>query len=446
MNDDLKNKLDNFAYEDVNPQEIWDGILAKQKKEDRNKPLLLIRGLALGLLILIPVALYFHFSNQSDKEPIANKERHEVNYVGNDSELDHIRTTEHGVASDQKNENSSLEIQIPITHNRQTTNHDAIVESNLAKEERKSDYIFQNSSNIIKPEKILSFEKAMQSSSAPKIDRRQPIELSLPPQIYSLLPGMLEEKQIRQPMMSSNLIIPTRRPKPALVLSLVGSLSDIRSTITSAGSADFVVSQWESSVNPQLSFGNRLLAGLQFANGFEISTGLAFSRVHENFIYDGLFITDANGNPISETAMDENGNLTADFSSTALTGDLFHSVTRSLNTYNVFQYLDIPVQVAYRHNMGKFYAGIYAAYSFNVFTTNRGFIINEVGLPSSFEEISASPIISNKIYSGLSVGYQITNGLTVSIGLEYGERERQISDLVRKHQSIGSTFGIEWQL
>ena len=257
---------------------------------------------------------------------------------------------------------------------------------------------------------------------------------------------MLEEKQIRQPMMSSNLIIPTRRPKPALVLSLVGSLSDIRSTITSAGSADFVVSQWESSVNPQLSFGNRLLAGLQFANGFEISTGLAFSRVHENFIYDGLFITDANGNPISETAMDENGNLTADFSSTALTGDLFHSVTRSLNTYNVFQYLDIPVQVAYRHNMGKFYAGIYAAYSFNVFTTNRGFIINEVGLPSSFEEISASPIISNKIYSGLSVGYQITNGLTVSIGLEYGERERQISDLVRKHQSIGSTFGIEWQL
>ena len=73
-----------------------------------------------------------------------------------------------GVASDQKNENSSLEIQIPITHNRQTTNHDAIVESNLAKEERKSDYIFQNSSNIIKPEKILSFEKAMQSSSAPK--------------------------------------------------------------------------------------------------------------------------------------------------------------------------------------------------------------------------------------------------------------------------------------
>ena len=144
--------------------------------------------------------------------------------------------------------------------------------------------------------------------------------------------------------------------------------------------------------------------------------------------------------------MDENGNLTADFSSTALTGDLFHSVTRSLNTYNVFQYLDIPVQVAYRHNMGKFYTGIYAAYSFNVYTTNRGFIINEIGLPSSFEEISASPIISNKIYSGLSVGYQITNGLTVSIGLEYGERERQISDLVRKHQSIGSTFGIEWKL
>jgi len=448
MNKELQEKLQDYVYnsqDNVDPQEIWDGILDKQKKEDRNKPLLLIRGLALGLLVLIPAALYFHFNNQSDKAPIANAARNKVNYISNDSELEQIMTTNHGATSDQENSDASLAIQLPVANNRQTIKQDAFIETSLSSEERKSDYIFQNNSNIIKSEKTLSFEKAMQSSPIPKEDRRLATALSPTPQIYSLLPGMLEEKHIR-PVMPTNLIIPTRKPKPALVLSFVGGLSDITSTITSPGSADFVVNQWESSVNPQLSFGNRLLAGLQFANGFEVSTGLAFNRVHENFIYDGQFITDANGNPISETAMDENGNLTADFSSTALTGDLFHSVTRNLNTYNVFQYLDIPVQVAYKHNIGKFYAGIYAAFSFNLFATNRGYIINEFGLPTNFEEITASPIISNKIYSGLSLGYQITNGLTISIGLEYGERDRQINDLVRKHQSIGSTIGIEWQL
>ena len=446
MNDDLKNKLDNFAYEDVNPQEIWDGILAKQNDKNRIvfKPFWIF---VIGLII-VPITLYYTLSTTSDAIDAHANKNVDVHQMAQTN----LSTPNKIISSTTKETNFNHE-NLTTTRSTRQPSSSKILDSNSTKSSfHKTDFnvVRQTALPITNrynlANKFIEQQSKLSTEHLHTSNRVRPLLSSLNLLRSSTVVHSLTVLERPMPSMPAITIL-DRRSKPVWSISLIGDMSNLQSSLKPLDNSTTTqdrIQNLASSSTPQLALDNRLLLGLQFANGLELSTGLAYNQTRELFRYRGSHVEDSNGDIISETVFDENGLLIADFSNTSNTQDLFQSIERNVEVVNLYHFVDVPLQLGYNYRLGQFQAGIYGALAVNIYNNNQGFDINEFGVPIRFEEISLTPHISPRMYGGVSLGYQLIDGIGFSLGLEYSQRNIRFNNIATKQQTLGGTLGMKW--
>jgi hypothetical protein len=124
-----------------------------------------------------------------------------------------------------------------------------------------------------------------------------------------------------------------------------------------------------------------------FKNGMSVRTGLNYSRVHERFKH-------------------VKGNVTHNIYITNVAGDTTGTYTETGTQYqtstNVYQTLDVPLIAGYELGNGKIHANVYAGAVVNVYSKQKGFVLDAAGNPVEISNSKTSSKYANKTNIGVS--------------------------------------------
>ena len=162
------------------------------------------------------------------------------------------------------------------------------------------------------------------------------------------------------------------------------------SNLSDTGNSTYLQKRKES-----IKFSSAFSAGLRytrvFNNGMSVRTGVNYSQINEKFTF-------VQGNLVQVTyIIDANGDTTGSYVTTG---------TRYKTTYNKFKTIDVPLLIGYEMGNGKFHANINAGVIVNVYSWQKGEVLD-----ANYQPVSITTGKTNSAYR-----YKTNTGLGFMAG------------------------------
>jgi hypothetical protein len=178
-----------------------------------------------------------------------------------------------------------------------------------------------------------------------------------------------------------------------------------------------------------------------FANSISVKAGANFSQINEKFTY-------SQGNIVQVTYLiDVNGDTTGSY---ITTGSIFKT------THNKYRSVDIPLTVGYEMGNGKFHANVNAGVVVNVYSWQRGEVLDTSYQPVSITTGKGSSAYQFKTNAGLGVTagvalyYKLNDNIHLMAEPYFRYNLKPISaenlTLKQKYNTVGLRVGVRMDL
>ncbi len=445
----IKNHVDRHEY-DVDPQEIWDGILAKQKPQRKRKIWLFLIPLALGgLMVLLWIT--------NDISPSLNtstSERQLEIKTSTTSVLDNSAgiNTRTEVSSSKKQTSNLMPVDGKESVGRQidksipidtdvTTTPSRQINKEIVREllftNKKISIPYENSirvnqvagknletlaSNNLKPQSELVFLTIAELATTDNnLSFKRPI-----PTLY-LQPSLPEStpKEIKI------------QSKGRWSAALTGGYGLFNKSIISASNQEEAYQRNETERTVDI-FTSNFLLNYDLNPSWTISTGVIYQKAYETFHWSGTYFEDSNGNVISnQEEFTENFNAIS-----------YEKVERNIeSSYNSYEYIDLPLHVSYHPQLNmKLRTAITASVNANILNTNNGYVVNSQNIPVRLGTVQDEIGIGLRYGLGLSMMLPVSERLGLQLNGLYSFRTNTQRDLTLRYDYQEINLGINYKI
>lgn len=178
-----------------------------------------------------------------------------------------------------------------------------------------------------------------------------------------------------------------------------------------------------------------------FNNSMSVRAGVNYSQINEKFTFN-------QGNLIQVTyIINNNGDTIGSYSTTG---------TRYKTTINRYRSIDIPVVVGYEIGNGKLHANINAGAVINIYSWQKGDVLDVAGNPVSITTGKGAPAYQFKTNAGVgfigavSVYYRLNDRLHIMaepyFRYNFSQMNKESITLRQKYQTAGLRLGIRLDL
>ena len=458
MNDELrdhfKKHVEDHSY-DIDPQEIWDGILVKESRR-RRRPFLWLLPLV-GLVAILWVTFSYNndtvMESTTPEELLVSSEDTSTEAAISDDATNN-RTTN---ALDNRQAENSANTKKNITTQTETETIDD-TENDQPQELKSFPATSQFNLFSTSPTSSQLALQAMESSNAlpaneasedvisEQIIEQLPLTKSFSP--LSSVTSFLAFDRDRSIDLWP-LIIPAEKTR-RMTLRMMGGVGKLNNQVSPATpdpdqANAYQTELWRSATSAQLVYSGRVMMDFDIGKGFYLGTGISYEKAIERFRLDGNYIVDADGKLVTETIFDSEGNTAVNFNSESNTEEYYVSVDRNIDSYNGYEYVDIPFQLGYAMSFSRWTPSLYMGASLNVASRNTGYLYGSDGLPITFAETGDPIQLGLRYYGGIEMDYQLCRRFVLTLGLEYSSRRREQHGTISNYQVMGTNLGIGYQ-
>lgn len=433
----IRDHVDAHEY-DINPQDIWDGIHQKTKKK---------RGFwvwpfgGLGVM-LIAVALFTLLGESAEEQVLSmdvsgpNAKRVElpissefprgdeevIPSVSSSTEQPVIAKSSSRVLLNDKLRESKI-TNTSLLHKAQGPSVGAISAPFSFVE--KSDLQFQ-SKEIFKKKIQFDVPTIEQMGSMAQLST-QSIDL----------PYRQRSKHSLENAKYTEIIKPMAQSMLAFSLTSGYSLLDrnLSSPTVDQGVLDLIIG----SEQAKFTLNNEFLVHYSLSNNFKISSGLSYQKVVTLFNWNGILLTDSDGDVLS--VYDEAVGLSSSF-----TNLYYESIDRTIKHYNQSYFVDVPVNVDYAFTQWKLRPTISIGAAFNVYNGNSGFRLNREGIPIDFDDLAGSAKIGARYKAAFALDYPISSVFSAYGTVGGSTRKIGQQDLTIRYRWIDFNIGLKYRL
>ena len=213
---------------------------------------------------------------------------------------------------------------------------------------------------------------------------------------------------------------------------------------TSYKSSDIALRElWSNTVSPSRIYSGRALVGYMANKNLTISLGVAYKGLIEKFDFDGTYITDLEGNVVSELVKDELGITSVNFNSESINADYYLRVERKISAYNHLKTIDLPIQLTYALNDYWLRPNIYAGILINLSNSISGYYYDQKGIPQQY---SRDVILKegNRLYLGAAIEFKLSNRIVLLPSIEFSYQKYSLGDLTMLYSTIGSDLSLKY--
>ena len=441
----IRDHVDRHEY-DIDPQDIWNGINKKSKKD---KVGFWVWPVGLAVLLLVSYSLHAVFSEDealtnysyselsaSDKTPLITKSLDSplIEKQNPTSTKDRISplVSQKEEVKDKSVRKTATQNQTP-SYSKQLEHNRAIVNP-LGKNMAES-----NDSNIELEKRII--KSTRQSNFLVK----QSLQSTSVNAIYLNSLNYLEPKGShllydRDQTFDFNFaeLAPIIKPTYSkLAFSLSAGLSTVNRDL---GASDpDIINLIESSEEPYSTRHNDFLIHYGLTNNFRISTGVSHQKIVTLFDWTGVLLRDNQGVVIGH--FNEADGLPAGFT------ELFYeSIDRRIRQYNGATLVDLPVNLEYAFADYKLRPILSIGAAFNVYNSVEGYRLDAEGLPQYLADIEDKAQIGIRYSASLSLHYPLTPSIAIFGDVGGSMRTIESQDLSTKYQWLDFGVGLKYKL
>ncbi len=429
---------------EVDPQEIWEGILEKQKPTKRRRflfyfkmflPIVLLVGLSPFILtdedqadiaMLQPVENHTPVSEyQRTANPLSSIKEKTAQHLGVSTSTKTVSTTELNVASASTNEYKEA-----TTVNESLSTSELKI-SNFTSPFRQVKTPVSNQKNTIQ----ISAINSNSNFATKKISRPK---LNLP-----LLPILISPfKNFEQTIPSKEIVVNRTFNQATLTLGLTGGMGYIHSHSSIQNPASTYLAARSDSEKPLEAINVNLEAMLLLPSSWSLGTGLRYSRLSEELDWTDKYLTDSAGNILSTIETDTEGNSISDFSSANQNELLYSDEIRSVH-YNSHYFIDLPISLGYEKILGRIRTNIFAGTAFNVLSRSEGRYLNQDLLISEYG-MDSKLKASLSYRAGFQMQFPLANRLAFLSRLEYENRKFTHLGYYKRYSTISLNIGMNY--
>lgn len=137
-----------------------------------------------------------------------------------------------------------------------------------------------------------------------------------------------------------------------------------------------------------------------------VSAGVSYRRQVQLFRWDGTYISDANGDYVSDALSP----------SVAANGDLFFTREREIVKYNKHNQIHLPVHISYELSHGRIETRIFGSLRFSLLESRQGYVLGQDRVPVPIERAGVKAGIGYG--GGVDISYDLSQkwGLVSRLG------------------------------
>lgn len=463
LNKILKHHVDKHESE-VDPQEIWEGILKKQEPKKKRGWFFLFPLIALvGVSFFLFTSLYDNSSYAPVSETTPAPQP--LSSLSDKSEASVINSK--AVTIDNIAENNTVVSEVIETSN--ITNEAAVT----IIDEQEKDYISNaNQTNTLraktfsssittttfnKPKTLLQSAKGNYKTTSPitkGINSHFAIKKDLNSQILLIenlftLPiirrNIFTERKIEGLPSYADPIAPTVVNEKLIRLAVTTGVGIMNKSFLQSDilSSEHLLARQESEIALEAIRG-QLQVELGITNSLSLRSGVKYLRLNEKFDWIDTYLTDDSGNILSTLNDDTEGNPIVNVSAIANPNVLHYSVENQVIHYNSHHLVDIPLVLAYNMRWRNIRASLYGGGSVNVLSASKGKYLDTNMLIADY---SGRELTSRVGYlGGLSIDLPIYERVALRVALDYETRKTQNLGLYARYKSMVGSLGIAYKL
>lgn len=449
---------------EVNPQEIWDGILEKQKP--KKKKIWLHFLFSSVLLATFVTASFLIYHNQNNR-PLYSENSFKTDKINSKELTSHI-TNLQPTSSTQLLKKEYLPTKLNTKNQTLISNslsNTELTKSNLTKETnenhlsetnepivsgftqssftqtnnnqtKNSDALFPHKiqSNTVQLEQSVAFRNVANTESPIS---RLPLQNYTLVSLQELLPKELDFTTISPPKVIEDL------SHSHLSLRLSGGIGIAKSKISSGGKVDedFILAR-KTSESSLENISGRIGISYNLTSGLSLVSGIDYMQVNESFKWSGVFLQDADGVDIASLERDEEGAL--DVAAELFTEDLQHAVDKDIIHFNKYELISIPFIVEYNFVFRRLRSTIYAGTTLNLANISSGRILDLSLLPIDLKNLDSS--FSNRYLSGFSFDLPLKRNLSLYAGIELSTQSLTISEVRKQYNILSANLGLQFRV
>jgi len=461
--DDLIKKHVNGHEADIDPNEIWAGVQAKQKNKPRRK---LIGLIYLSLLLIVPLcwlSIRLVTQNQTTADTTKLVENSEASFNTTDTVYNSDNTTFNPIdlnANNQEISNSPVESNTSDNTQGNTIVTPQLTENQFNSEKNKSfskSLVSTSQSNLLNDKQLQSPDHRLRPQSSLQENEMTAVlpstsnsvsESSNNGNSASALP-VSKEKLV--PFHTIDLItsdvlayesdsydpqlitINTLQRQKWLLSAVTGYSKIVNRSITSLSSSPYDTYRNNSETALDALSGNLLLS-YNLSDAFTLSSGISFQRDYELFEWQGSYIVDSQGALVSQGVDDE---LPSSFRNSYL------SEERDSRIYNQYEYYGIPIFLKYNFGQSRIRTALLAGITATVHKSFDGLVLNEDRLPVELAMIQDEVKIGLKYSCSLALEYPIYNSWALQSSIGYSYRKNEQRDLRLQYHYVDFRLGIQ---
>jgi len=444
---------------EVDPQEIWDGILEKQKPKKKASWFRFLFSSV--LLATIITATYLILANQDEIELYSESTSvHSEKLISNQLAPRQLNlNTYQSLTSDPTPIKSNTKNKSVVSN----TSFDSIVYTKLpsqatsrinSKKSNQSIYNY-NHSSLLYQRKNVDFNSIPQkhiASATTLLDKNEEhseasntelSKLELPSRKHNIV-GFPEDIPIDINLAFSPPAPPITSYSPNILsLRLSGGIGITRATLSSNApmDEDFVTARNKSESSLEIISG-RIGLSYNLTPRLSIISGFDYLQINESFRWSGIFLQDSDGVETASLERDDEGNL--DVTADLFTEDFQHVVDKDIFHYNKYLLISIPLILEYNFSFNKLRPKVYAGTSLNLLDLSRGRILDRSLLPIDLANLDTS--FSNRYVSGLTLDFLLRRNLRLSAGLEFSSQSLTISDVQKQYTILSANLGLQFRI
>ncbi len=420
INDIIKNHVDSYESK-IDPQEIWEGILNKQKPKKR------FFFYWLPFACIAVVGLSFILINSDNSDQVVSE------LISEGRDINEKIASTNDLASLQEGETKkAIQTSSPNSINNEESN---------PKDQRK------NTQNLVSIKSISSLgEDILNNTNASTFSTvsKEEVNLRLHEKTGSAFFPNFKSRSTDQVQFTKSVENNFLSEK----LSAISSLRLVNSLINIESKEDVLDDSWNSAyyISPSKQFdligisamfyggiatnspsigksmeaySTSISVHKELYSNFSLAIGLSMDRLYEKFQWEGNYIIDGDGEEIGLAAEDDQGNPVVNFGSAQYDEDYYEIVERRINKYNRYEFIDLPVMVTYAMKLKKLRANLSVGAAANLKTSLEIIRLDALGIP---QENDNDYKVGPKFLLGLELSYPVTSRLSLNGGINYSKR------------------------
>jgi len=445
MKNEMKKILQHHVsvhHSEVDPEEIWAGIVKKQKRKKKSW-LLYLLPLILIIFGFLSVWITVDADNTAHEQLLSQVEsetKSETQAVISTSPAVTSATSTTKVA-DTKSTPATIQISIPTNFsntskttrlsrnsiNNNNTNFDKVIEALSPESPSKNDINF-----AIKKKKAIASSDSDLLLSLPMITS----EITVDDRPIITVSGVAQ-------LPTEILDIPSIQLQQLATLRLMSGIAYVSYSIVPNKqlAPDYIAARRNTETALEAVTG-KFGIDLPIGKGFTLGSGINYIRINEKFDWQGSYLSDISGNPLAGLKKDNEGNPLINLA--FYTDEFYEAVEQKIVSYNKHEFLTIPFILGYHKNLGKFRTKVNLGAGITVMSHSTGQVLNEDLIPAYLSDNNTKTGVQYVV--GLGFDYPITRFFAVSSQIEFAAQTVTTFNLAKKYNSYALHLGVSYSL